>query len=330
MPMKSHAPLRIATRKSKLARWQSDFIAAWLRREHPGLQIEIVEVVTTGDQVRDRALSEIGERGLFTKELERVLLEGGADIAVHSLKDMETTLPEGLEILTVPERADPRDAWVSRSGTGLTEIPPGSRIGTSSLRRRAQILAMRPDLVFEDMRGNVPTRLDKVARGEGGVEATVLACAGLERLGLSERATAIFDPELLLPAVSQGALGIEGAGGDPRLRELLAPLEHRPTRQAVRAERAFLRQLRGGCQVPAGALARVEEDTLTLDGIVCALDGSANFRDRTVGLAEEEAESLGVRLAETLITRGADRILAEVESRFRAAAASSERPERAP
>lgn len=322
MATQTPGPLRIVTRKSKLARWQTDFVASRLREAHPGIAIEIVEVVTTGDQVRDRALAEIGERGLFTKELERVLLDRGADLAVHSLKDMETALPDGLALLAVPERADPRDAWVSRSGAGLSELPPGSRIGTSSIRRRAQILALRRDLAFANMRGNVPTRLDKLARGEDGIEATILARAGLERLGLLHRMTSLFEPDSILPAVGQGALGIEGPSDDHRLRDLLAALEHRPTRLAVTAERAFLRRLHGGCQVPAGALARVAGDRLTIDGIVCALDGGASYRDRTQGTAagEKEAEAAGIRLAETLIARGAGGILEEVESRLRTAA----------
>ncbi len=308
--------LRLATRKSQLARWQTDHVAARLRTLHPGLEIEIVEVVTTGDQVRDRALAEIGERGLFTKELERCLLEGRADLAVHSLKDLETTLPAGLDLLAVPERADPREALLSRHGLGLTALPAGARVGTSSIRRRAQLLALRPDLAVEDLRGNVPTRVARVERGAGGLEAILLARAGLERLGLLDRVTEVLEPDRILPAVGQGALAIEGPAGDGRVRALVAPLDHADTRRAILAERAFLRALHGGCQVPAGALARLAGDTLVLDGLVCALDGRAVFRDRAAG-RPAEAEAIGTRLAEALLARGAGEVLADVEARFR-------------
>jgi hydroxymethylbilane synthase len=311
--------LRIATRRSKLARWQTDHIAARLRAAHPGLTIEIVEVVTTGDRVPDVKLSLIGEHGVFTKELEQALLAGSADLAVHSLKDLETTLPAGLELLAIPERADPRDALVSRGGLRLAELPTGARIGTSSIRRRAQLLALRNDLIFADLRGNVPTRVAKLATGEGGgeeLDAIVLALAGLERLGLVEQVAEVLDPERCLPAVGQGALAVEGAGDDRRLRELVAVLDHPPTRLAVLAERAFLRRLRGGCQVPAGALGHVAGDRLGLDGVVCPLDGSALFREVAVGpIAESEA--IGDRLAEDLLAQGADRVMAQVTAQFR-------------
>jgi hydroxymethylbilane synthase len=312
----SSARIRIATRRSRLARWQTDHIADRLRAAHPGLEVEIIEVVTKGDQVRDRALSAIGERGLFTRELERVLLAGRADIAVHSLKDMETTLPAGLDLLAIPERADPRDALVSRGGAGLRELPAGALVGTSSIRRRAQILAVRRDLRFDDLRGNVPTRLEKLAAGDGGLDAIVLARAGLERLGFFDRVTEVIAPEVILPAVGQGALGIEGPAADERVRALLASLEHAPTRLAVTAERAFLRRLHGGCQVPAGALARVDGDSIAIEGVVCALDGASLYRERASGPAADP-EALGAGLAATLLARGADRILAEVEAAFR-------------
>ena len=310
------ARIRIATRRSRLARWQTDHVAARLRAAHPGLAVEIVEVVTKGDEVRDRALSAIGERGLFTRELERVLLAGRADIAVHSLKDMETTLPAGLELLAVPARVDPSDALVSRSGAGLAALPAAALVGTSSIRRRAQLLAVRPGLRFDDLRGNVPTRLEKLAAGEGGLDAIVLARAGLERLGFLDRVTEVISAEVIVPAVGQGALGIEGPAAGERVRALVAPLEHPATRIAVTAERAFLRRLHGGCQVPAGALARVEGNEIVLSGVVAALDGRSLFRDRVVG-PPADPEGLGTGLAETLLARGADRILAQVEAAFR-------------
>jgi hydroxymethylbilane synthase len=306
--------LRLATRRSRLARWQTDHVAARLRETRPGLEIEIVEVMTTGDRVRDRKLSLIGDHGLFTQEIERVLLAGGADLAVHSLKDLETTLPPGLELLAIPERGDPRDALVSRTKCKLAELPAGARIGTSSIRRRGQLLALRHDLVFDDLRGNVPTRVQALATDEGGLDAIVLALAGLERLGLREQVAEVLDPERLLPAVGQGALAVEGKSDDRWLRELTLALDHPPTRQEVLAERAFLRRLRGGCQVPAGALGRTAGGALTLDGVVCMPDGSALFRDRIEGPVAE-AEGIGLQLAETLLAGGADRVLATIPGR---------------
>ena len=315
--MTSGAPgspiLRIATRASRLARWQADHIAGRLAALHPALAIEIVPVTTRGDEVRDRALLEIGGRGLFTKELEHVLLAGGADLAVHSLKDLETELPKGLSILAVPEREDPRDVWVSRAGTPLKDTRAGTRVGTSSIRRRAQLLALRPDLDVVDLRGNVPTRIAKLEQGEGGLEAMVLARAGLLRLELAHLATEVLAPAVCLPAVGQGALAIEGRAGDTRIQDLVAPLEHPPTRNAVRAERAFLRRLRGGCQVPAGALAEIRGETLEIEGIVCAPDGSAMVRDRASGNASAP-EATGEALALSLINRGAEQILASIEA----------------
>ncbi len=303
--------LRLATRRSQLAGWQARHIAERLSAIHPGMAIELVEVVTTGDRTRDRRPSLIGEHGIFTKELEHALLDGRADIAVHSLKDLETTLPPGLALLALPERADPRDAVVSRNGRRLMELPQGARIGTSSIRRRAQLLALRPDLTFDDLRGNVPTRIDKLTSGSGDLDAVVLALAGLERLGLGGRVTEILEPDRCLPAVGQGALAVEGRADNPRLDELLAPLDHPPTRRAVLAERAFLRRLHGGCQIPAAALGQVTGDLLTLDGLVCSPGGDTLIRDQTSGPAAD-AEAIGARLAESLLARGADRVLAQI------------------
>jgi hydroxymethylbilane synthase len=302
--------LRLATRKSRLARWQADHVAGRLHAIHPGLDIEIVEVVTTGDRERHLAPSQMGEHGVFTKELERAILDGRADIAVHSLKDLETTLPEGLDLLALPERADPRDCIVSRDGRILDELEPGAAIGTLSIRRRAQLLHVRSDLVFTDLRGNVPNRVAKLDRGEDGLAAIVLARAGLERLGLAHRVAETLDVERCLPAVGQGALAVEGRIDDPRLRAVLAPLDHLATRKAVLAERAFLRRLHGGCSVPAGALGRVEGGVLHLEGVVCAPDGRTVFRDRRQG-PEAGGEAMGSDLAESLLARGADQVLGQ-------------------
>jgi hydroxymethylbilane synthase len=295
--------LRIATRRSQLARWQADHVAERLRTLHPGLTITIVEVVTRGDEVRDRTLAAIGERGLFVKALEDVLLQGGAELAVHSLKDMETTQPLGLEILAVPERASPWDVWLCPSGKSLAEVPPGARIGTSSIRRRAQLLAYRPDFVFADLRGNVPTRIAKLERGEDGLAGAVLAQAGLERLGLEQHVTTVLPLAVMVPAIGQGALAIEGRSDDARVRALVAPLDHPGSHTEIRAERAFLRRLGGGCQVPAGALCRTLDRKLRLEAVICAGDGSTAIRGSDEG-PPGDPEALGERLAESLLARG--------------------------
>jgi hydroxymethylbilane synthase len=299
------APLRIATRKSQLALWQAEHVAALLRRTHAGLEVELVPIVTQGDRIQDRSLAAIGGKGLFIKELEIALEEHRADIAVHSMKDLPGTLPPGLTIAAVLERVDPRDALLT-TGADLHDLPRGACVGTSSLRRQAQLLAARPDLRMETLRGNVDTRLRRLDAGE--MDAIVLACAGLIRLGLESRITVRLEPSLCLPAVAQGVIGIECRNADARTLALLSVLEHRATRIAIDAERAFTHRLGGSCQSPIAAHARFDGNRLILDGLVAEPDGSRLLRDSLSGSVDEPA-ALGSELAERLLIAGAAPLL---------------------
>jgi hydroxymethylbilane synthase len=302
----NRAPLRIATRKSQLALWQAEHVAALLREAHPGLEIELVPMVTQGDRIQDRTLAAIGGKGLFIKELEVALEEERADIAVHSMKDLPGDLPEGLTIAAALERADARDALLTASAGGLDELPRGARVGTSSLRRQAQLLAARPDLAIETLRGNVDTRLRRLDAGD--MDAIVLACAGLIRLGLESRITARLDPRICLPAVAQGVIGIECRGADSRTRGLVSVLDHPDTRIAMDAERAFAHRLGGSCQSPIAAHARLVGRRLQLDGLVAEPDGSRLLRDTESGAIENPA-ALGALLAERILAAGARPLL---------------------
>jgi hydroxymethylbilane synthase len=301
------APLRIATRKSPLALWQAEHVAALLRRAHAGLAIELVPLVTQGDRIQDRSLAAIGGKGLFIKELEVALEERRADIAVHSMKDLPGDLPGGLIIAAVLERADPRDALLAAAGTAaIGDLPHGARVGTSSLRRQAQLLAARPDLRIQTLRGNVDTRLKRLEGGD--MDAIVLACAGLIRLGLESRITARLDPAVCLPAVAQGVIGIECRGADVRTVTLVSVLNHSATRRAMDAERAFAHRLGGSCQSPIAAYARQEGEVLTLEGLVAEPDGTQLLRDTLTGDSHEPA-ALGHRLAERILNAGARPLL---------------------
>lgn len=298
--------IRIATRKSALALWQAEFVKAQLEHFHPGLQVELVPMSTQGDKILDTPLAKIGGKGLFVKELEAAMLEGRADIAVHSMKDVPVEFPEGLQLQTICEREDPRDAFVSNNFATLADLPSGAVVGTSSLRRQCQLKAQRPDLVIRDLRGNVNTRLAKLDAGE--YDAIILAAAGLIRLGFEARIRTHLPVEQSLPANGQGAVGIECRSDDANIQALLAPLEHLPTRQAVLAERAMNRRLQGGCQVPIGAFAVHQGDELWLRGLVGALDGQQILHAQVRGLAAD-AEALGLQLAEQLLQMGAGAIL---------------------
>jgi hydroxymethylbilane synthase len=300
------APLRVATRKSQLALWQAEHVAALLRRAHTGLEVELVPMVTQGDRIQDRSLAAIGGKGLFIKELEAALEEGRADIAVHSMKDLPGDLPPGLGIAAVLERADARDALLTGSGAALAALPRGARVGTSSLRRQAQLLAARPDLRITTLRGNVDTRLRRLDAGD--MDAIVLACAGLIRLGLESRITARLDPAICLPAVAQGAIGIECRSADLRTLKLVTVLNHEATRIAVDAERAFAHRLGGSCQSPIAAHARLEARHLMLDGMVAEPDGSRLLRDAMTGSIDDPA-ALGHELAERILAAGAGPLL---------------------
>ena len=303
------ATICIGSRGSELAMWQARAVVRVLTAHEPGLAVEHIVVQTTGDRVSGTPLAMIGVKGLFTKELEEALLAGHIDIAVHSLKDMPTVCPEGLAVGVALPREDPRDVLVAPPGTTLDSLPPGSRVGTSSLRRQAQLLARRPDLTIVDVRGNIATRLDKLDRGE--CDALVLARAGLIRLGLSHRVAQVIEVDVMTPAVGQGALAVESRVADLRANRLLHALDHRPTRLATLAERAFLTRLDAGCQLPVGALGTWQDGTLTLAGIVADVHGHGSVRGTDVASVEfdSDAAGAGTRLANRLLADGARRLL---------------------
>jgi hydroxymethylbilane synthase len=291
--------LRIGTRGSPLALWQANETKRRLAAASPGLSIEISVIKTTGDRIQDRNLSEAGGKGLFTKEIEEALLAGAIDIAVHSMKDVPTWLPEGLGIVATLEREDPRDALIARQGAkSLADLPQGCTVGSSSLRRGAQLRAKRPDIRVVDFRGNVDTRLAKLEQGLA--DATFLALAGLKRLGREDAVSAVLDPSEMLPAVAQGAIGLEARLADTRTREKLAALDHRATHDAVRAERGLLERLDGSCRTPIGALAKIDaQGRLRLDGLVVRPDGTgllATFREGNVADAERLGQDAGEEL----------------------------------
>jgi hydroxymethylbilane synthase len=301
--------LRISTRKSPLALWQAEHVRARLVAAHPGLEVELVTMSTAGDRILDAPLAKVGGKGLFIKELEQALLDGRADIAVHSLKDVTVTLPDGLHIPVIGEREDPRDAFVSNKFDMLAALPSGARIGTSSLRRTCQLRALYPQLEIVSLRGNVNSRLAKLDGGE--FDAIILACAGLKRLGLGERIRTELPPEILLPAVGQGAICIECRSGDTRVEQIIASLHHHHTAVRVAAERALNARLEGGCQVPIAAFAELNADVLHLRALVGEPDGSHVIRGEIEGDATRAA-ALGVDLANELLARGARTILDKV------------------
>ena len=301
--------IRIATRKSPLAMWQAEHVADALRRAHPGLAVEILGMSTQGDKILDTPLAKIGGKGLFVKELEQRMLEGDADIAVHSMKDVPVELPEGLHLSVILEREDPRDAFVSNDHADLAALPEGARVGTSSLRRQCQLADRRPDLQIVPLRGNVNTRLRKLDGGE--YEAVILASAGLIRLGFAERIRGFISTDDSLPAIGQGAIGIECRADDARVNALLQPLHHADTAACVRAERALNHRLQGGCQVPIGGHATLGAGELHLRGLVGTVDGSEIVRGEIRG-PEDQAEQLGRALAEELLEHGAAQILRDL------------------
>ncbi len=301
--------MRIGTRGSLLALTQSGFIQRRIEEAWPDVKVELTVIKTTGDKIQDVPLAKVGGKGLFVKEIEEALLAREVDLAVHSMKDVPAVLPGGLIIGVVPAREDPRDVLVTHKGSGLTDLPPAARVGSSSLRRAAQIRAHRPDILVENLRGNLDTRLRKL--DDGMYDAIVLAAAGLHRMGWQDRITAYLEVEDFLPAVGQGALGLELREDDHEVRELLAPLHDQETSIAVQAERSFLETLEGGCQVPIGGHARAVGDRLELTGLVASVDGSKIFRiTRTA--PRDEAVRLGIQVAGELLEAGARSILDEV------------------
>jgi hydroxymethylbilane synthase len=305
----SRTELRIATRGSPLALWQAEHVAARLEALHPRISVSLLKMKTRGDKLLDAPLAKVGGKGLFVKELEAGLLDGRADLAVHSLKDVPVELPAGLELALVMEREDPRDAFVSNDYENLAAMPAGARVGTSSLRRQAQLCERYPGLEIDWLRGNVNTRLAKLDSGE--FDAIILAASGLRRLGFESRIRAAIEPEECLPAIGQGVLGIEIRSDDDELRQLIAPLEHAETSLRISAERALNRALAGGCQVPIAGYAELDGDQLRLRGLVGEPDGSLILRAERRG-ASARAVELGEELAADLLRQGADEILARL------------------
>lgn len=301
--------LRIATRQSPLALWQANFVKQALEQRFPELSVELVTMVTKGDIILDTPLAKIGGKGLFVKELELALLENRADLAVHSMKDVPMEFPEGLGLAVICQREDPRDAFVSNQYTSLSELPAGAIIGTSSLRRQCQLMARYPHLTVKSLRGNVGTRLSKLDNGE--YDAIILASAGLIRLGLTERIRSFISVDDSLPASGQGAVGIETRVNDERVLKYVNSLNHPETAYCVKAERAMNARLQGGCQVPIGAYATLHGDTIAMNALVGALDGSQIIR-ASGAASVMQAELLGVQIAEQLLAQGADKILADV------------------
>ena len=303
--------MRIATRQSKLALWQADHVAERLRAAHPGLEVVLVPMTTQGDRVLDRALAQVGGKGLFVKELEVALAENRADIAVHSMKDVPGELPDGMMLCAFLDRADPRDAFLSQRYPSFGALPKGARVGTSSPRRQCQLKALRPDIETLLLRGNVETRLRKLSEGE--FDAIVLASAGLNRLGLASHITELLDTERSIPAVGQGIVGIECRTADARSRELTAALNDRTAELCITAERAFARRLEGSCQSPIAGFAELSGSLLTLRGMVGSMSGDPLFRGQVAGPADSAA-SLGLNLAERLLNDGADKLLDEMRA----------------
>ncbi|HFD4267053.1 TPA: hydroxymethylbilane synthase [Vibrio parahaemolyticus] len=307
--MTQSTPIRIATRKSPLALWQAHFVKDALQATHPGLEVELVTMVTKGDVILDTPLAKVGGKGLFVKELEVAMLEDRADLAVHSMKDVPVDFPEGLGLVTICEREDPRDAFVSNTYSSIDELPQGAVVGTCSLRRQCQLKEYRPDIIIKELRGNVGTRLGKLDAGE--YDAIILAAAGLKRLKLEDRIRSFIEPEQSLPAVGQGAVGIECRVDDERLLKLLEPLNHKDTADRVLCERAMNLTLDGGCQVPIGSYALLEGDEIWLRALVGEPDGSEIVRGEVRG-HRKDGEALGIQLANELLDNGARDILTKL------------------
>lgn len=301
--------VRIATRRSPLALWQAEFVRSTLIAIHPGIKVELVKMVTQGDKILDTPLAKVGGKGLFVKELEVGMLQGDADIAVHSMKDVPVEFPEGLHLGAICQREDPRDAFVSNNYSDIKALSHGAIVGTSSLRRQCQLCAWRPDLQIKDLRGNVNTRLSKLDHSE--YDAIILASAGLKRLGFEDRIQQYLDTDISLPAVGQGAVGIECRSDDDRINQLIAPLRHEETMTCVLAERAMNERLEGGCQVPIAGYAELEYGQIKMRGLVGRPDGKQVIRGHIEGPAKN-AKQLGTMLADDLLSRGAKEILQEV------------------
>ena len=298
--------IKIGTRGSKLALWQANWVKSALNARHPSLSFELVTIKTKGDKILDIPLAKVGGKGLFVKEIEDALLNGLIDLAVHSMKDMPAEIPQGLCIGAIPQREIPQDVLISKKGLLLSKLKPQSRIGTSSLRRTAQLLHARPDLVILPLRGNLDTRLKKLETEN--LDAIILAAAGVKRLGLEGRITEYMDENVMLPAVGQGALCIEIRQNDPEVEPIVSSLEHHQTRVEIMGERAFLNRLEGGCQVPIAAYGKIEKNTFTLCGLVATVDGKTVIKETLSG-PKDSSEIIGVKLADRLVAMGAKTIM---------------------
>ncbi len=307
--MSDKITLKIGTRGSKLALAQSEWVRAEILARYPGTYVELIRIKTKGDRLLDSPLSQVGGKGLFVKEIEESLLSKEVDLAVHSIKDVPAELPEGLFLPIFPKREDARDAFISKRYKRIEDLPEGANIGTGSLRRSAQLLHLRPDLKMVSLRGNVDTRLNRLESGD--IQAIILAAAGLKRLGLSSRICQMLPADEFLPAIGQGALGLELRKDSDRVLDLIGFLNHLPTEKAVKAERAFLRRLEGGCQVPIAGHGRLEGDRIIIDGMVAELNGSRVIRDESTGPGDRPEET-GIVLAEKLLSSGADEILRKI------------------
>ncbi len=301
--------IRIGTRASALALWQAEWVKSELEKKYPGMTVSLTKIKTTGDKILDVPLAQVGGKGLFVKEIEEAMLANEIDIAVHSMKDVPTLFPDGLHLSCITKREDARDALLTRNNMKFKDLPQGATIGTSSLRRQAQLMSVRPDFKIQQLRGNVDTRLRKLKEGQ--FDAIILAAAGVRRLGLAENVSEYLDPAISLPAIGQGALGIECRVDDRELNDLIAFFNHQDTRTCVTGERALLRRLEGGCQVPIACYGQMMNGKLHLIGLVGSVDGKRIIKETIEGEADK-AEKLGVTLAEKLLSKGADVILREV------------------
>jgi hydroxymethylbilane synthase len=304
-------PIKIGTRGSKLALWQANWVKSVLQEKFPQHNVELIIIKTQGDKILDVPLAKVGGKGLFVKEIEHALLTRNIDIAVHSMKDMPAEIPDGLCIGAVPERENPSDVFISQSGLRFEKLASGSIIGTSSLRRGAQLRHERPDIVIQPLRGNLDTRLKKL--DSENLDAIVLAAAGVKRLNLEHKITEYLDPNIILPAIGQGALCIEIRNGDAKIGSLVESMDHEATRTVVKGERAFLNRLEGGCQVPIAGYGKIKKEQLTLTGLVAEIDGTQVIKGENSGPLDS-AEAIGIDLAEELLARGAGEILQKLKS----------------
>ncbi|OMH41165.1 hydroxymethylbilane synthase [Desulfurobacterium indicum] len=299
--------IRIGTRKSKLALWQSEWVKAQIQKKYPEIEVELVKIVTKGDKILDAPLAKIGDKGLFTKEIEDAMLKGEVDIAVHSLKDVPSILPEGLKLLAFSHREDPRDAFLSNGKFTFKTLPEGAKVGTSSLRRKAQLKRLRPDLKIEDLRGNVDTRIRKLKEGQ--YDAIILAAAGVKRLGFDAEIDEILSPDIMIPSVSQGILGIEGRENDLKIEKIVRDvINDENSELAAAVERAFLKTVEGGCQVPMGCYAEVKEKGIYVRAFIASLDGKTFLKEEGL-FPKENPRETGKKIAERLLNQGGKEIL---------------------